>query len=352
MKNRKIQLFAVLAFVLIIVIFVIVSGMKESSPPSTKKPVQVMTAAREYHPVMLEYLGTVTAREMKKYGFKSGGRIEKIHTEKGREVKEGELLAQLETRDLELAVQGAKNTYLKSKSSYDFALDYYNNIEKLHLAGAVSKQEMDKAKLELDIQSANLKNSQADLENKENMVYDAFIFSEMNGYVTDTMYKAGEIVPAGYPVVVVRTKEQNVKVGLSQNDVKLVKADSPVTILFDGLEYRGRVADIDSIPNPETRTYNADIEIEESALPLGLIVRAYFDAGETEGIYIPINCIMNDGQDYVYVIDQKNMAVKRIVKLGEIKGPRVGIQGLEVGDRVVTEGMKRLKEGDSVNILP
>lgn len=352
MKNRKLQLAAGLAVVLTIAAFVITSGMKESPPINTVKPVQVLAAASEYQPVMLEYLGTVAAREMKKYGFKSGGRIEKIHAEKGGQIKEGDLLAQLETRDLELAVEAAKNTYLKSKSSYDFALEYYNNMERMHLAGAASKQETDKAKLELDIHSATLSSARADLENKENMVKDAFILSEMTGYVADTLYKAGEIVSPGYPVVVVRSKEINVKVGLSQNDVSLVKANAPVTILFDGSEYQGRVANIDSIPNPETRTYNADIEIEELALPLGLIVRANFDAGETEGIYIPINCIMNDGQDYVYVIDQENRAVKKTIKLGEIRGPMVEIKGLQECDRVVIEGMKRLKEGDNVSILP
>lgn len=341
-----------LALVLIIAALAITTGMKESPPLNTVKPVQVLTAANEYHPVMLEYLGTVAAREMIKYGFKSGGKIEKIHVEKGGPIKKGGLLAQLETRDLELAVEAARNTYLKSKSSYDFALEYYNNMESLHLAGAVSKQETDKAKLELDIYSATLNSARADLENKENMVKDAVILSEINGYVADTMYKAGEIVVAGYPVVVVRSREFNVKVGLSQNDVSLVKADSPVTILIDGSEYQGRVANIDNIPNPETRTYNADIEIVESGLPLGLIVRACFDAGETEGIYIPINCIMNDGQDYVYVIDQENRAVKKVINLGGIRGPRVEIKGLQEGDRVVIEGMKRLKEGDTVSILP
>lgn len=343
----------VLSFVLLL-IFLAVSGFwpikqKEASH-ETVKPVKVSEVKEETISQTLEYLGIVDAHDLKKIGFKLTGTLKKIAVTEGQPISKGEILAQLDTADLALAVEAAKNTRDNAESAYLFARDNYEKITKLQEAGAVSQQEADKARLEMENRQAGRDNAEIDYLNKLNALDDVTLKADIAGYVADVLYQEGEIIPGGYPVVIIRGEQLEIKIGLSQQDLGKVRTGTPARITAAGIELEGKVTSIGQLPDAQTRTYPTTIGVQETSLPLGMTVKVFLDLGEEKGIYIPINTINNDGQDYVYVIDNEMIARKKTVMLGKIRNTDVMVTGLAEGDRIVTEGIKSLRDGDRVSV--
>ena len=367
-----------------------------------KKPVKVSVVNEEVMPVKLEYIGTVLSDQMKKVSFKSSGKVLGIDVKKGQIIKAGDVLARLDTVDLEFSLRAseaqvraadaqykkalngaqqedinkAQQNMSKAKAAYDFAKQNYGNIEKLYSQEAISKIEFDKSKLELDIRQSELSQAEevyrqlvngarqedknmllsqleqakTDYEYKKTLVNEAVLKADVDGFVVDVLFKEGEMVSAGYPVVVIRNSGQVVKVGLTQDDYAKVKLGMKVLVRVRDTDIEGIVTNIEQVPDNQTRTYTVEISIPESQLQIGAIVKTGFIIGEEKGMTIPVSSIISSGEDCVYVVGEDGIALKKKVELGEVKGSTVMVKGLAGGDKLVVEGMKKLNDGDKVNI--
>jgi len=329
-------------------------GNREYEKTEKPHPVRVLEVVSEKRTVRLPYIGTLNSKDIKKYAFKMPGKIAAIHVEKGQRVSKGTLLAELDGTDVGFAVSDAEHTLRKAKEAYEEAEQFYQRIKVLHEKGSVTGDDHDKAKLNREVREADYRRAQVDLDYKRSLAADLKMYSEIEGFVIEILNKPGEIVGAGYPVVVVRNDRQVVQVGVSQKDIKQIRVGTPVTLQIDGIDGRGRVSNIAQIPDIQSRTYPVEVEIVEklsrSAFYLGSIVKVWFDTGEKEAIWIPVQAIQSDGQEYVYVVED-GFARRRAVTLGAIEGTLVETQGLSPGDRVVVEGMKSLHQGAPVSVI-
>lgn len=377
------------------------NGSGVQSAEDKKKPVRAMSVQEELRPIALEYTGVVGTEALKKLAFKSGGKIEKVFVKEGQKIEAGQPLIQLNTSDLEYAeaaskgqlaaaraqydkaVNGAAPEELqqieanvkKAQDSYNFAKDNYEKLQVLLQEGAISQNDLDKAKLELDIRESDLKaakeiekqakngarvedkaaakgqweQAQADYNHKLSLLEDATIIADSNGYVVDVLYEVGELVASGYPVVVIRNEDQVVKVGLSSKDFEKLSIGSKAIIRTDERTLEGEVTNIGQTPDEQTRTYPIEIALTEKTLPLGSIVKLDLIIGEEKGVWIPITAIMANGEDYVYVVKDEK-ASRRKVTLGAVNGDYVRVDGLEGNEQLIIEGMQRLKDQDLVSV--
>lgn len=315
-------------------------------------PVKVLEVKEEIEFETLEYIGVVDAQSIKKVGFKMSGVLEKLYFSEGESIENGDILAQLDTKDIILAVEAAENNRNSAKIAYEFAQENYEKVVQLFEAGAVSMQEKDKAKVEMENLESSYSNARIDYENKLNNLEDTTIKTDISGFVADVLYEQGEIVPAGYPAVIISSKEKEIKIGLSQNDLQKIDIGTFTEINADGSTFSGKVSSIGQLPDSQTRNYPTTIEVNDIGLPIGSTVKVFLNIGEIKGIFIPITAIKNDGHDYVYVIDENMTAHQKIVQLGKIRNTEVMVIGLSAGDRLVIEGGKRLYEGYKVSIQP
>lgn len=314
------------------------------------KPVRVIEVAEESGPVEMEYLGTVQAKEFKQMSFKIPGKLEAISLVEGQSVKKGQVLAQLETNDFELAVSAAKNTMDVAQSTYSFAQDNYDKMSELKESGAISTQDLDRARLEMEDWRARFNNAEIDYRSKLNMLDDSILKADMDGIVVEVLYKVGENILPAYPVVVLRDKELELTMGISQNDLNLVKVGTPAKINVAGDIYTGKVKSIGQIPDGQTKTYKTTVALSDTSLSLGMTAKITLELGNEKAIYIPINSIVNDGEDFVYVLDQNSVVHKKIIQIGRINNTKVQVTGLEKGDRIISEGIKNLQAGDKVSV--
>jgi len=229
----------------------------------------------------------------------------------------------------------------------------YEKVQALAEIGAVSERDLDLAKLDREVKEADYRQAQVDYNFKLNMLNDAVLYADMDGYVVDILQKEGEIAAAGYPVIAARCSRQVVNIGLTQKDLSQVKKGTKAMIKSDDqteILAGGEVTLIDQIPDRESRTYNAQISIdleeneEESQFYLGSTCRVFLDIGTVKGILIPLSCIQNDGQDYVY-LKIEGRALRKNVDILAAEGSSVRVEGLEAGEELVIAGMKNLTEG-------
>lgn len=392
--------------IVLILISLIASGCSVSSAQNNeildKKPVKVMEVKEEEAVSRLTYMGIVTPKEVKKLGFKSPGEIKSINVTEGQRVKKGQVLATIDTKDLGYSVDAAKaakdaataqydkalkgateedivlakSNVNKAESAYSFAKDNYERAKKLYDAGGLSKHEIEGAKLELDIREeelsaaktllsqvekgarkedldflrAQISQANTDLNYKTNLVKDGVMVSDMDGYVMTLLAKTGEITGAGYPIIVMGSGTNIVKFGLTPEDASKIDIGIDIEVEISGEIYKGKITSIDKIMDEETRTYTVRGEIEDSALPSGAIVRVSIPTGKYNAIAIPLTSVMNGSFDYVYIIEN-DLVKKKQIELGDIKGDKVEVRGLDIGDILVVEGMKKINDGEPVEII-
>lgn len=366
------------------------------------KPVRVVEIKEESNPEILHYSGVIGSGELKKLAFKSSGRIDKIYVEKGQMIKPDDVLAELDKKDLEFgleasraqmeaaravyekALKGAdaeelKNAELnvkKAQDAYDFAADNYKKIETLYSSGGISKNELDKVKLELDLRDSELKQAEetlkqvkrgareedkkalfnqfeqakADYEFKKSLLEDASIKSGAEGFVVDVLYEEDEMVSAGYPVIVVRDDSLIVNVGLAERDLNKVALGTTAEVRVGGNEAEGVVTSISQSPDSQSRTYNIQLSLKRNDFSLGSIAKVGLNIGAVRGIWIPITSMLSDGIDYVYIA-KDGIAEKREVVIEGTEGAKALVKGLNPGEKLIVEGMKRLNAGDRIEIL-
>ena len=366
------------------------------------RPVSVKTLQMEKSDKTLKYVGTIVADDLVKYSFKTGGKLQTVNVQKGDKVVGGTTLASLDKSDLQLAVNAAKaqmdaakavynkavagaseedkNTaklnLQKAQNAYDYAKDNLARIEKLYNAGGVSQSEYEGAKLDLDIKKASLDQAQevynqvtkgarqedidaakanyeqakTNYQHQKKQYNETTLSSEISGYVAEVLFEAGEIVGAGYPVVVVRSENQVVNVGLSQQDVNEVEVGHKTKVKIGDKIVDGIVTMISEMPNSDTRTYDTEIALLDGKFRLGMVAEVDIIVGEFEGIWIPLDKVMFSGEDFVYVVNEDKIE-RRSITLLETRGSKVLVDGLAVGDKLVVANSGQVKPGDKVKVV-
>lgn len=399
MKKRKLLL---LALVLIFTLAGCKTNNSEEAEEVEKKPVKVIEVKEESAISELQYIGVVMPEEVKKLSFKSSGKIASIKVLEGQKVKKGQTLAILDTKEIGFSVdaaQAAKDAVqaqynkavngatqedidiatanaAKAEKAYDYAKDNYERALKLYEAGGLAKQEMEGAKLELDIRQeeyngaktllsqaqkgsreedkdalkAQIDQADADLGYKLSMVNDASMKADMNGYVMDVLSKDGEIIGGGYPVIILGSTVNIVKFGLTQEDAAQVNIGDSIRIESQDKCFNGKIKSIDKIIDSETRTFSARAVLEDCSLPSGTIVKIHIPTEEYNAINIPLTSIMRGNYDYVYIVEDEQIK-KRQIELGKVRDSMVEVSGIMKGEKLVIEGMKKINDGDMVKII-
>lgn len=358
------------------------------------KPVRVEIVKKVTISEDMDYIGTVDVKEKKKYSFKSSAKISEVYVEKGDKIAKDQVLMELDTQELSYASEAAKAQYnaalaqynkalngasnedvynaeqnvLKAQLAYDYANESYEQLQKLYEQGAVSKNTLDKAKLEAQVKLSDLEqvkqveqkvingsreedietlynqqeSAKINYESKASLLKDSVLTSDVDGYVVDILYNKGEMISAGYPVVVVADSNQVVNIGLVQKDMNDVAVGKKIKVEADGISLTGKIIQINQIPDTGSLTYNVQVELDgENLFYLGQIVEVSIPVEESIGIWISIDSIMTENEDYVFVV-KDDVAYKTTVEIEKTRGSQVMVSGLKEGDMLVIEGGKSL----------
>jgi len=308
------------------------------------------------------------------------GRLERLSLSNGTTIEVGvsvkakEVIAMLE-RDLldaavhqaQAALQTAKANMEASKVTFEDAEREKKRIENLYQAGAVPEQQYDaartayeRAKAGLLVADANVKQAEAALATAEITLDKATIKAPITAVVSDRYVDEGDMVgPTTTLIKIVDIKTLKVLGGVGERYLpQLVPGETVVHVntdaypqdTFEGTVYRVGVA-----VDPVTRTAKVEIRVPNPGMRLkpGMFARMTIVLQERENVVVVPDSALIREQDNVYVfVANAGNAHRREVKLGLLQSEYYEVlEGLSVGELVVTRGHRQIEDGQAVEVI-
>ncbi|MCH4886784.1 efflux RND transporter periplasmic adaptor subunit [Acidaminobacter sp. JC074] len=347
-------------------ILLLVVGCNQEPPVDLEpipKRVQVESVSVRSFKDYEVYVGHVKSAGLVKHAFEVDGKVDQVMVSVGDRVDQGQLLATVDTEGYSYALDAARaelssaqSQYNKALESLTYAEDLFSDVDKLYKEGISTKSEYDKVKLNLDVASSDVDSARGlvnqartQVDVKEYMLEQTDLFASKSGIVVDVLNESGELVSAGYPVLVLRDALPVLSFGVSQEDLAFLEIDQVVDITYNDRLLTGAVISINQVPDRTTQTYEVELSLNED-LPLGAIATIKLTTKDLEGVKLPLSAIRSDGEDYVYVVVNGRVVRKNIEVLA-IFNQEVVVRGLDGDCLLIIEGIMGLTPGDEVELV-
>lgn len=313
--------------------------MTAGIPPVT---VSAMKATAETWEPLIIASGSVKAYEGVMVTTQIAGMVSGIYFEPGKEVRQNELLIQLEDstevaqlRALEAQAALARINLNRDRAQFDIK--------------AVSE-----AVLDTDI--ANVKNTQALVDQQRSIVDKKAIKALFTGRLGVRLVNLGQFLNPGDKVVSLqRLNPIYINFNLPQQQVVKIKIGQPIIFISDAFPkqiFKGKITTINPMVDDETRNgvVEATVLNPEGLLLPGMYGKVEVHLGQAyQQITVPQTAISYNAYGQIVYIIRDKIANQSFVKVGETRGDQIAVlQGIEVGDWVVTSGQMKLRNGSSV----
>ncbi len=338
----------------------LIACSKTEAPKEPLRAVKVITIAGSNLNVEGVYSAEIRARVESRLGFQVGGKLLQRSAEPGQRVAAGQLLAQIDARDYQLAAQSAQAQLSAAQSQRDLAAAEYKRFEALKAQNFISGAELERRETALKAADASLNQAKAQAQAQSNQASYASLSASHAGVVTAVDGEVGQVVSAGQPIVrLAHDGPRDAVFAVSEQMVMGLKLGQAMqaTLLSTGQILNGKVRELAASADPVTRTFAVKLSLADSTnLPLGVTVNVH--AGPTVGnaplvIKLPTSALRQEGQStVVWVLDEATMTVNtQAVQLGMVDGNEVVIQsGLKPGQKVVSAGVHVLAPGQKVTL--
>ncbi len=295
----------------------------------------------------LEYPGRVKASQEVGMSFQVAGKLKKIYVGDGESVTRGQLLAELDDRDYRLQLEAAEAEYTNVKVDAE-------RVMRLYHENAVTASNYDKARY-------GLKQMESKYENCRNQLADTKIYAPFSGKVQKHYFDAPSVVGAGMRVLsVISGDSLEVEINVPAKDYLLVNGKCRYEAGFDFLNGRSvplrYIAASPKANANQLYTIRLAIDSDKPAVAPGMnaIVKIYEKKSGGSVISVPSSSIFADnGKSCVWILSDGRVE-KRQVELGAIRsdGMVAVLNGLALGEEVITAGVQKLIEGQRVKALP
>ncbi len=316
-----------------------------------------------------QYAGQFVAIEEVEIVPRVTGQLEKINFKEGDEVKEGDLLFEIEDATYKTALAMAQGTLEQALAEQKNAQTSYDRANDLLERQAGSQADLDDAESRLAIAQATVKQAQAAQLDAENTLSYTKIKSPISGRIGKVSVTRGNLVtPQTGKLVDVKSFSPiyvRFAIGASAfndafggeskiRDLTSVKI-CPVGQSRDDYEAmidypNAKITLIDNQVDPSTNTIMiwATVENDDARFFPGSYATVLLAKKMEEPVVAVLVSAVGTTEDgnYVYVVDKNNRAEKRFVKLGSVAGRyQVVSKGLQTGERVVVEGTNKIEDG-------
>ncbi|KAF0102678.1 MAG: putative multidrug efflux transporter MdtA [Rhodospirillaceae bacterium] len=325
-------------------------------------PVGVATASKGDIPIVLRALGTVTPLQTVNVKTQITGQLTEVHFKEGQMVKQGDLLAQVDPRPYDVALQQAIGQQQRDEALLKNAQTDLERYRKLVQQDSIARQQYDTQISLVRQYEAALVIDQAQVDAARLNVTYTKIVAPLTGKIGLRMVDKGNYVTMGDAssiCVIIQVQPISVLFTIPEDSLPLVRQrlksgeNLEVRVLDRSQKTElavGRLDTTDNVIDLTTGTVklraifdNAD----ESLFPNQFVnVRLLADTVK-DAVVVPVAAIQR-GQPgtFVYLAKADDTVEIRVVELGATDGEKVAIlKGLKVGDQVVIDGVDRLRDG-------
>ena len=331
------------------------------------QPVHVATATQGEMPVVLTALGTVTPLATVTVLPQLSGVLQDVYFKEGQMVKKGDVLAQIDPRPYEISLRNAEGTLVRDEALLATARLDLKRYQTLLAQDSIASQQVDTQASLVRQYEGTVKSDQANVDSfKLDLIY-ARITAPVSGRVGLRQVDPGNYVTSGLA-----------------NGIAVITQLQPISVIFttseDNLQQiiqhtqNGEQLSATAYDRSNTRPLEVgslktmDNQIDTTTGTVRL--RALFDNKNNglfpnqfvntrllvdtikDAVIVPTSAVLNGSMGpFVYVVKDDNTVTVRPVKPGPVDGERTSIKsGLALGERVVTDGSDRLREGSKITI--
>ena len=322
----------------------------------------------------LQFLGRIEAIHFVDVHTRTEGFIKSVNFQEGQMVKEGDLLFELDPAVHQAAVDQAKAQVASAQAALDLAVIMYNRTIPLARTNAVSQTDADRARADRDMAQARLAETQALLSARELELSFTRITAPLAGRIGHTRFDTGSYVNMNSgplvgvaqldPIRVVIAVRESDFISATLQDPKLHldlfgKDFSPQIRLANGKVYpqRGTLDSVNNQIDPLTGTVEVRARFANPRFVLlpGGVADVTLDAENPPLVpVVPATALQQEQNGhFVLLLTAENTVEVRPVKLGRQMGQDFIVdEGLAAGDRVIVEGLQRVRPGMAVRPIP
>ncbi|WP_420438758.1 efflux RND transporter periplasmic adaptor subunit [Candidatus Palauibacter sp.] len=313
--------------------------------------------------------GIARAASEQDIAFRVAGTVTAVEVAVGSMVRRGQVLARLDSGDLELRRQQAEAGLAQARAQARNAEASYERVVALFESGNASMSDLDAARASYESANASQTSAATALRLAEQQVSYARLAAPVDGSVSRVMVDVNEAVGAGQTVVVIiaTVGSPEVQVTVPETFIGGLQAGRPAQVVFDALADGSFAASVSEVGSAAAGAagfqviVRLDGSLDATRVRPGMAAEVTFSIGGrsgTTGVLVPPEAV---GQDhtgrFVYVINRSDggeiaTAERRTVETGTLTPEGLEIlAGVADGEYVATAGLRTLASGQSVRLL-
>ena len=307
-------------------------------PTATVSTVTVQTRA---HQAFEEVVGSVQSRQRAEIGPKISARVERVLAAPGTTVRTGDLLAQLDDREIQARLDQARATLEQAEADLG------------RFTGLLKQESVTQA--EFDAVQARERIARATQVEAETLLAHTRVTAPFDGVITRKMVEVGDLALPGRPMFILEDPGAlRLEVDVPEALIARVKPDAELQVRVAAVEgpLTGRVSEISPAADPQSRTFRVKLDLPSAeGLRLGQFGRAAVPVEGNAAVHAPAEAVALRGQlEMVYVVDDGHARL-RLVKTGKRLGTEVElVSGVEPGEVLVVGGLNQLQDGQPVEV--
>ena len=275
-----------------------------------------------------------------------GGALLAVRAEEGHVVRQGQVLAEVDSRELRAQLRSAEAALALAKSTAERSAALFRDR-----VVTAAEHERDQAALAA---------AQASAEALRTRLGYATVRAPISGVITEKRAEAGDLVQTqGRLFTIADVSTLVVRVQVSELDITGLRERQSVQVTVDAFgatPFTGIIRRIFPAADSATRMVPVEVALSGPAvrqLKPGYLARVTLKLGERPGVLlIPAAALVGSRDAYAVFVVRGDKVERKLIRLGQSGGPMVEVvEGLAVGDTVVTLGRDQVRDGGTVRIV-
>ena len=318
-------------------------GKKHDSSRETAPAVDVRVQTIELKPHVAseEVVATVNSKLRSVIESKVSGRIDKMLVTPGQKVKAGDLLAELDVREIRAKLDQA--TPVREQAEKDL-----KRFTDLLAKRVITQQEFEAAESKTRV-------ARAAVIEADTMLGYAKVTAPFDGIITRKLADVGDLATPGKPLIEMEDPGAlRLEAAVPEAIIDRIALGSKLGVRIGANELEGVVREISPTADPNSRTLLVKLDLPATAgLRTGQFGRVSVPVAETLVLRVPATAVIRRGQMELVFIRDGNVARLRIVKTGKpIAGEIEIVSGVNAGEQIIAERAGDLIDGQPINPRP
>lgn len=333
-----------------------------AAPPP---PPAVITVMQE-KPIQLwkDFSGRLQAVDYVEVRPEVSGKLQEIRFKDGQSVEKGDILFVIDPTPYKAAVDKANADLQAARNQYDLAQKDLARASDLVKTEAISKKIFDERQSGMQVSRSQVESAKAQLTQAQINLDHAYVKAPISGRISRAEITEGNLIQAAAaPIMTTIVSDQGIYADFDVDEQTYLQniyavardneaqAKVPVEMVLksdSGATYKGVIDSFDNKIDPKSGTIRvrAYFANEDQSLLPGMFVNVRLGSTSNAPALLVSERAIGTDQDrkFVYVVGEGNKVAYREIKPGSsYDGQRVVLSGLKAGDKVITEGIMKIR---------